>query len=236
MIRRRNSINWRHCSRLPSTAAEDCSLIADLLSLPDPGRFQTLNLSPQQRKSRTLQALVQQLEALARRQPVLMIFEDVHWIDPTSLELLDRTVERIRLLPVLLIVTFRPEFTPPWTGQPHASMMMLNRLGESDGIALVKRVLGERDLSAELYERSSSAPTACRFISRNLRKRWLKPARRTTRHCRRHVDLVSPPPCTLPSWPVSIGWARRKSGADRCGNRAGILARPFGRSGTVFGN
>ncbi|TIP70859.1 MAG: adenylate/guanylate cyclase domain-containing protein, partial [Mesorhizobium sp.] len=112
-----------------STAAEDCSLLADLLSLPNFGRFPTLDLSSQQRKSRTLQALVRQLEALARREPVLMIFEDLHWIDPTSLELLDRIIERIRQVPVLLIVTFRPEFSPPWTGRPHVSTITLSRLG-----------------------------------------------------------------------------------------------------------
>ncbi|MDK1374109.1 adenylate/guanylate cyclase domain-containing protein [Sinorhizobium sp. 6-70] len=145
-----------------STTAEDCSLLADLLSLPSLGRFPTLDLSPQQRKSRTLQALVRQLEALARQEPVLMIFEDVHWIDPTSLELLDRIVERIRPLPVLLITTFRPEFTPSWIGQPHASIMTLSRLGQRDGTALVKRVLGKRGLPAEaireIVERTDGVP------------------------------------------------------------------------------
>ncbi|MDW9365332.1 AAA family ATPase [Sinorhizobium meliloti] len=145
-----------------STAAEDCSLLSDLLSLPSSGRFPTLGLSPQQRKSRTLQALVRQLEVLAGRQPVVMIFEDVHWIDPTSLELLDRTVERIRMLPVLLVVTFRPEFTAPWSGQPHVSMMTLGRLGQCDGVALVEHVLGQQDLPAEaiqgIVERTDGVP------------------------------------------------------------------------------
>jgi predicted ATPase/class 3 adenylate cyclase len=145
-----------------STAAEDCSLIADLLALPSSGRFPTLDLSPQQRKSRTLQALMRQLEALAGREPVVMIFEDVHWIDPTSLELLDRIVERIRRLPVLLVVTFRPEFSPPWSGQPHVSVMTLGRLGQRDGVALVEHVLGQQDLPAEaiqgIIERTDGVP------------------------------------------------------------------------------
>ena len=88
----------------------DISLIAEMLSLSGGERFPPLDLSPQRKKERTLAALLRQLQALARRQPVLMIFEDLHWIDPTSREVLDLTVERIAALPVLLVVTYRPEF------------------------------------------------------------------------------------------------------------------------------
>ena len=109
---------------------EDVALLADLLSLPASERHPLPNLSPQRKKERTLEALIRQLEGLARRQPVMMVFEDAHWIDPTSRELLDLTVERVRSLPVLLIVTFRPEFQPPWTGQPQVTMLALNRVSE----------------------------------------------------------------------------------------------------------
>ena len=68
------------------------------------------------------------MEALARQNPVLMIFEDAHWTDPTSLEVFGRIVDRIKTLPVLLIVTFRPEFDPPWVGRPHVTSLTLNRL------------------------------------------------------------------------------------------------------------
>jgi hypothetical protein len=98
---------------------EDVAFLADLMSLPASKRHPLPDLSPQRKKERTLEALIRQLEGLARRQPVVMVFEDAHWIDPTSRELLDLTVDRMRSLPVLLIVTFRPEFQPPWTGQPH---------------------------------------------------------------------------------------------------------------------
>jgi class 3 adenylate cyclase len=91
----------------------DLSLIAEMLSLSGGGRFLPLDLSPQRKKERTLAALLRQLQALARRQPILMIFEDLHWIDPTSRELLDLTVEKITDLPVLLVATYRPEFQPP---------------------------------------------------------------------------------------------------------------------------
>jgi class 3 adenylate cyclase len=89
---------------------EDVAFLADLLSLPASERHPLPNLSPQRKKERTLEALIRHLEGLARQQPVLMIFEDAHWIDPTSRELLALTVERVHSLPVLLIVTFRPEF------------------------------------------------------------------------------------------------------------------------------
>ena len=99
-----------------STSPQDAALFADMLSLPNDGRYPALDLAPQQRRQRTLEALMSQLAELARRQPVLMIFEDLHWIDPTSLEVLGRTVDRIKTLPALLIVTFRPEFNAPWVG------------------------------------------------------------------------------------------------------------------------
>jgi len=97
--------------------SEDVALIADLLlSLPASDRHPLPNLSPQRKKVLTLEALIRQLEGVARQQPLLMVFEDAHWIDPTSHELLDLIVERVRSLPVLLTLTFRPEFQPPWTG------------------------------------------------------------------------------------------------------------------------
>jgi len=104
-----------------STSMQDAALIAEMLSLPNDGRYPALELSPQQRRQRTLNALNLQIEALSRSSPVLMIFEDVHWIDPTSLEALGRALDRIRTLRMLLIVTYRPEFEPPWIGQRHRS-------------------------------------------------------------------------------------------------------------------
>jgi len=119
---------------------EDVAFIADLMSLPASERHPLPNLSPQRKKERTLEALIGQLEGLARQQPVLMVFEDAHWIDPTSRESLDLTIERIRNLPVLLIVTFRAEFQSPWTGQPQVTMLTLNRLDRRDRSALVAQI------------------------------------------------------------------------------------------------
>src|SRR5947209_9752168 len=118
--------------RKSSTSAQHAALFAELLSLPNDGRYPALELTPEQRRQRTLDALIAQMEALARQNPVLMIFEDAHWTDPTSLEVFGRTAARIRTLRVLLIVTFRPEFEPPWIGQPHVTVLTINRLTQRE--------------------------------------------------------------------------------------------------------
>ncbi|MFZ2650503.1 MAG: AAA family ATPase, partial [Burkholderiaceae bacterium] len=141
---------------------QDRLLVAELLRLPDIGRYPPLNLNPQQRKQKTFDTLLRQLGVLAARQPVLYVFEDMHWIDPTSHEALDRTIERIRQLPVLLVMTFRPEFSPPWIGQPNVTLMTLNRLDRRDGAALIERVVIGHLLPPEIVngivERADGVP------------------------------------------------------------------------------
>jgi len=114
-----------------STPKQDAALFAEMLSLPNDERYPALDLAPQQRRQKTLEALTSQLAGLASQRPVLMIFEDVHWIDPTSVEALNRAVERLKNLPTLLIITFRPEFSAPWAGQSHVMSLMLSRLGNA---------------------------------------------------------------------------------------------------------
>ena len=132
-----------------------------MLSLPNDGRYPALELDPQQRRQRTIEALTAQIEALSRQKPVLMIFEDAHWADPTSLEAFSRAVDRIRTLGVLLIVTYRPEFEPPWIGRPHVTALTLNRLGERDIAAMIDGVRHKRYHQAS-GRTSSSALTAFR--------------------------------------------------------------------------
>jgi predicted ATPase len=100
------------------TPRPDAALLAEMLSLPNDGRYPTLELAPQQRRQKTLEALTAELEALAQAKPVLMIFEDVHWIDPTSLEALGRLVDRLRTLGALLIVTYRRSSNHSGSGGP----------------------------------------------------------------------------------------------------------------------
>ena len=145
-----------------STSPEDAALLAELLSLPNDGCYPALSLTPEQRRQRTMEALMSQLAGLSRQQPVLMILEDAHWVDPTSLEVFGRTVDRIKTLPALLIVTFRPEFNAPWVGQSHVTSLTLNRLGERDVAAMIARLIGNTELPAdviaEIIERADGFP------------------------------------------------------------------------------
>jgi hypothetical protein len=108
-----------------STSKQDAALFAEMLSLQNDGRYPALDLTPQKRRQRTLEALVVLVAALSHQNPVLMIFKDVHWTDPTSLELFGRIADRIPSLGVLLIVTFRPEFEPPWIGRPYVAALTI---------------------------------------------------------------------------------------------------------------
>ena len=145
-----------------SASIRDAALFAEMLSLPNDGRYPAFELTPQQRRQGILEALATRFAALTSQQPVLMIFEDVHWIDPTSLEALNRTVDRIKALPALLIVTFRPEFNAPWAGQSHVTSLMLNRLGEREVAAIITSLAGNKNLPVnvmtQIVERSDGIP------------------------------------------------------------------------------
>jgi tetratricopeptide (TPR) repeat protein len=145
-----------------STSLQDAALIAEMLSLPDDGRYPAIELTAQQRRQRTLEALTLQLEVLACSSPVLMAFEDAHWSDPTTLELFGRAVDRLRALGVLLIVTFRPEFEPPWLGRPHVTALNLNRLAPGEIGAMIDHIVGNKPLPAtirqDIVERTDGIP------------------------------------------------------------------------------
>jgi predicted ATPase len=131
---------------------ESAALFADLLGINSSKRYRRLELSPQLKKEKTFQALLEQLAGLAVRQPVLSLYEDVHWIDPTMLELLGRVVDRVQRIPVLAVITFRPEFIPPWKGHGHVTALSLSRLGRRQGAAMVGRVTAGKSLPAEVLE------------------------------------------------------------------------------------
>src|SRR6201988_1093001 len=132
--------------------SEAAPLLAALLSIPTDGRYPPLNLTPQKRKEKTLKALVAQVEGLAARHPVLMVVEDAHWIDPTSLELLDLTIDRVSTLPVLLIITFRPEFALPWMGRPQVTLLNLNRLPPQQRAEMIDHVTSGKRLPKEIAD------------------------------------------------------------------------------------
>ena len=145
-----------------STSKQDAALFAEMLSLPNDGRYPALDTDPQRRRQRTLEALNLQMEVLSRSNPVLMIVEDVHWSDPTSLEAFGRAVDRIASHRVLLIVTFRPEFASPWIGRPHVTFLSINRLAQRDVDVMIDRVIGNKSLPAsirkDIIERTDGIP------------------------------------------------------------------------------
>jgi class 3 adenylate cyclase/predicted ATPase len=145
-----------------SSSIQDAALVAEVLSLPNDGRYPAIELTPEERRRRTLEALTSQLAGLASQKPVLMIVEDAHWVDPTSLEVFGRTVDQIKTLPALLIVTYRPEFNAPWVGQPHVTTLTLNRLGERDAATIIERLVGNKQLPAsirqDITERTDGIP------------------------------------------------------------------------------
>ena len=157
---------------LASLPDDDVAFLADLLSLPVSETHPLPNLSPQRKKDKTLEALIRQLERLANRQPLLMVFEDTHWIDPTSREMLDLTVERVRSLPVLLIVTFRPEFQPHWIGQSQVTMLELNRLNRVDRTALVTQIASGKTLPdevvAQIVDRTDGVPLFVEELTKSI--------------------------------------------------------------------
>ena len=145
-----------------STPRQDAALLFEMLSLPNDGRYPALELTPQQSRQRTFEALVSQVTTLSRQNPVLMIFEDAHWSDPTSIELLNRIADRIQTLRLLLVVTFRPEFNAPWVGQAYVTAVTLSRLTRRELETMIDRVIGNKLLSGgvrqDIIERTDGIP------------------------------------------------------------------------------
>jgi class 3 adenylate cyclase/predicted ATPase len=145
-----------------SPTDQDLALLADLLLLPTE-RYPPLDLTPRRKREKTFEALMRQLSGLAERSPVLVTFEDLQWMDPTSRELFDLTVERIERLPVLIIATFRPEFQSPWVGRSHVTTVTLNRLNRHESAMLIRQLTRDmealpKDLVDQIVERADGVP------------------------------------------------------------------------------
>jgi class 3 adenylate cyclase/predicted ATPase len=132
--------------------SEIAPLLAELLSIPTGDRYPPLNLSPEKRKQKVLRAKIAQIKGLASQRPVLIVSEDVQWIDPTSLELLDLNIEAVPSLPVLQIITLRPDFTPPWVGRSHVTLLSLNRLPPRHCAEMILQVTGGKALPKQITE------------------------------------------------------------------------------------
>jgi class 3 adenylate cyclase/predicted ATPase len=145
-----------------STPMYDAALIAEMLSLSNDGRYPSLNFTPQQKRQKTLDALLLQVEMLTRQRSVLLIFEDAHWMDPTTLDLLAVIVERISTLSALIIVTFRPDFDAQWTERPYVTLLNIKRLTQLDVEAIIDGLVGSNSLPAtvrrDIIERTDGIP------------------------------------------------------------------------------
>jgi class 3 adenylate cyclase/predicted ATPase len=150
-----DTTKWDKLSSLlpPDASLEDKVLLADLLSIPgsDPNLLD--NVSPQRRKTLTFAVIIRQMARFAQQKPTLVILEDIQWADPTSIDLLDELVRMVRQLPILLVMTARPEIRPAWVGRPHVTVQLLSGLDRQTSVALIKHVAGERELSAEIVDR-----------------------------------------------------------------------------------
>jgi class 3 adenylate cyclase/tetratricopeptide (TPR) repeat protein len=147
---------------------KEMALVAELLSLRNAST--ELYLSPQRKRDKLFGVLLHQLESLARTRPVLMIFEDAHWIDPTSRELLDLTIDNVRRMPIQIVVTCRPEFRNTWGGHAHVTELTLSRLGGHDGATLVHILGGDdrlaHDTISEIVERADGVPLFVEELTR----------------------------------------------------------------------
>jgi predicted ATPase/class 3 adenylate cyclase len=173
-------------------------LLAALLSLETEARYPPLDLSPHRQKERTLEVLVDQVLGLATRRPVLALYEDVHWADPTSLELLDLVVDRVQGAPVLVLITFRPELEPSWTRYAHVSALTLSRLSRRQGAAMVARLSGGKALPPavldQIVAKTDGVPLFVEELTRTVLETNL------LRDAGDHYALAGPlPPMAIPT-------------------------------------
>jgi class 3 adenylate cyclase/predicted ATPase len=145
-----------------AASTNDIPLVAELLSIPTDAGYTAINVPPLRKKQMIFEALLGRLAALSHAQQIFIMYEDVHWLDPTSRELLDLTVNRVARLPILLLITYRPEFQPAWVGQPHVTSLVLNRLGRREGASMVKSLAGNfalpQETVSEIIDRTDGIP------------------------------------------------------------------------------
>ena len=207
---------------------EAVPLLAALLSIPAGERHPRLELSPERQRQRTLEVLVDQLTGLAARRPVLAVYEDVHWADPTTLELLDLIIDRSRRLAVLVLLTFRPEFNPPWAGQAHVTELPLSRLGRRQGTAIVERLTGGKALPEAVLDQIVAKTDGVPLFVEELTKTVLESGLLTDAGER--YDLAGPlPPLAIPATLHDSLMARldRLSAAKEVAQMAAVIGREF---------
>jgi predicted ATPase len=208
--------------------SKDMPLLAALLSIPGGKRYPLPEMTPQGRKERTFAALLAHLMRLAARQPVLMIYEDLHWIDPTSLELLSRAIDQIGNQRVLVVATARPEFSPPWPGHRHVSTISLNRFGRSESEALIADVAKGKALPPEVRDQIVTRTDGVPLFVEELTKTVLESG--LLRYGGDQYELTAPlPPLAIPSTLHASLLARldRLSTVKNVAQIASVIGREF---------
>lgn len=206
-------------------------VLADLLAIPTGKRYSPLELSPHQKKERTFQALLEQIKGLAAKQPVLAIYEDVHWADPTTLELIDRAVGEVQRHAILMVVTFRSEFVPRWTAHGHVAALFLSRLGRRQGTAVVDRITGGKLLPQEVLEQILAKTDGVPLFVEELTKTVLESGLLKDRgNC---YELIGPlPPLAIPTTLQDSLMARldRLAPVKEVAQIAACIGREFGHN------
>lgn len=175
-------------------------LLAELMGLPLNGRYAARGGTPQEKKARVFGILLAQMEGLSHQRPMLLVLEDAHWLDPTSAELFERMVDRIRVLPILLVATLRPDVPTPWTNFPHVTFLSLNRLGRPASRALIQRAAGGRQLPPIVIEAILSRTEGVPLFVEELTKAVLESVIWKTTAGDDHLELVGPlPPLAIPA-------------------------------------
>ncbi|MCZ6840920.1 MAG: AAA family ATPase [Alphaproteobacteria bacterium] len=180
------------------SVAEVAPLFAALLSVPTADRYPPLEVSPERQKDLTLAALSDQLIGLAGKKPIVVVFEDAHWADPTSLEALEQVMERIQGERVLTVITYRPEFSPPWRGYTHITSLALSRLGRDQCATMVANVTQGRALPGEVLDQIVSKTDGIPLFVEELTKTVLESG--LLREVGDRYQLTGPlPPVAIPS-------------------------------------
>ena len=196
------------------TKTEVAPLVAALLSVSFGQRYAPLQINEQVQKQRTMEALLDQLVLLSSRGAVLVVFEDAHWIDPTSLELMSAVVRRVADLPTMVVVTYRPEFTPPWLDLGHVTMVKLGHLGRGQVLELIQKAAGGKALADPIVEqivaKSQGVPLFVEEITRSILESGDLEERGE-----RYVVRQSTREFAIPSTLQELLWSRGSIGLDR---------------------
>jgi len=178
--------------------AEALPLLAVLLSLPAPERYPLPPMSPERQKQKTLEALGGLLLALAADKPALFIVEDLHWVDPTTTELLTRLLDQVPTARLLALLTARPSFTAPWPARSHLTSLTLTRFTGKQTETMVSRVLGPKPLPAEVLRQIVSKTDGVPLFVEELTKMVLESGLLAEQEDR--YELTAPlPPLAIPS-------------------------------------